>query len=273
MRHRQIEDSHQPTGDDSAKMRGMTGSVTPTGEVGEPRPRKRIGCLVSVVIFVGLAALAIVRNLDGDSSDSSDSPAAAPAATAPSGGATPTSVALRARQARYISIDETEIDPLTSLVALFASELRITSNAFNGLTSALGLPDELTSKPGGGGRVGRWDLPGSALLVIVEGESISLFCGTENLISAHVGDGVILCRSTLEEANSQASDGIDVFAFVPNTTSGGSGDWIACDSGVASESAQLQFGVNATADDPGSSAGDAAPTDIINGLKLSVCPG
>jgi hypothetical protein len=158
-------------------MPGMTGSVTPTGEVdgevGEPRPRKRIGCLVSVVIFVGLAALAIVRNLDGDSSESSDSPSAAPAATAPAGGATPTSIALRARQARYISIDETEIDPLTSLVALFASELRITSNAFNGITSALGLPDELTSRTGGGERVGRWELPGSARLVIVEGESLS----------------------------------------------------------------------------------------------------
>jgi len=249
----------------------MADSVTPLGEVGESRPRKRVGCLVSVVIFVGLAALAIVRNIG---SESSDAPAAgAPAATAPAGGATPTSVALRARQARYISIDDTEIDPDTSLVALFASELRITSNAFNGLTSALGLPDELTSKPGGGGRVGRWDLPGSALLVIVEGESISLFCGTENLISAHVGDGVILCRSTLEEANSQASDGIGVFEFVPNTTSDGPGDWVACDSDVASERAQLQFGVNATAaDDAGSSANDAAPTDIINSLALSVCP-
>ncbi len=253
-------------------MRDMAGSVIPTGEVGEPPPRKRIGCLISVVIFVGLAATAIVRNLDGDSSASSDSPAAAPAATAQAGGATPTSVALRARQARYISIDETEIDPLTSLVALFASELRITSNAFNGLTSALGLPDELTSRTGGGERVGRWDLPGSATLLVVEGVSISLFCGPENLVSAHVGDGVILCRSTLEEANSQASDGIDVFEFVPNTTSDGPGDWIACDSDVAVERAQLQFGVNATADDAGSSAGDATPTDIINGLKLSVCP-
>jgi hypothetical protein len=88
-----------------------------------------------------------------------------------------------------------------------------------------------------------------------------------------VGDGVILCRSTLEEANSQASDGIDVFEFVPNTTSDGPGDWIACDSDVAVESAQLQFGVNATAaDDAGSSANDAAPTDIINNLTLSVCP-
>lgn len=251
----------------------MADSVTPMGEVGEPRPRKRIGCLVSVLVFVGLAATAIVRNLDGDSSESSGSPAAAPAATAPAGGATPTSVALRARQARYISIDETEIDPLTSLVALFASELRITSNAFNGITSALGLPDELTSKVGGGGRVGRWELPGSALLVIVEGESISLFCGTENLISAHVGDGVILCRSTLEEANNQTSDGIDVFEFVPNTTTGGPGDWTACDSDVAVERAQLQFRVNATAaDDAGSSASDAAPTDIINRFKLSVCP-
>jgi len=252
----------------------VTGSVTPSGEVDESRPRKRIGCLIWVVVFVVLAAPAIVRNLGSDTSESSNGPAAAPTATAPAGDGTTTSLALRARQARYISIDDTEIDPGTSLVALFASELRITSNAFNGLTSALGLPDELTSKAGGGGRVGQWSLPGSASLVIVEGVSISLFCGTDNLISAHVGDGVILCRSTLEEANSQASDGMGVFEFVPNTTSGGPGDWTACDSDVAIERVQLEFGVNATAaDDPGSSANDAVPTDIINNLTLSVCPG
>ncbi len=255
----------------------MADSETSRGEVGGSHPRyqrpkrKRTGCLVWVAVFVALVVFIIVRQFADDPSQSSDAagtnqPAARnqPAATNQAA-TTPTAVP----QAEYISLDGSELDLEVSLVTLFEEELS-TPHAVNRFISILGTRFESSST--GGRRTARWDLPGSASVEVVEGTSISVFCGTENVIAAHVGDGVILCRSTLEEANRQASDGIGVFEFGPNATTDGPGDWIACGSDVIAENATLEFRVNATTiDDAGSSANDAAPTDIINGLKLTIC--
>jgi len=265
-------------------MRDVAESQTPLqyGRGSRPRMRKRkqmrSGCLIPLAVFVALVAVIIWRQAFFDDPQGSDATSAsASASTSASASASPTpddssptSAQPSGPVVRYISTDGSALDPDVSLVSLFESDLRLPSNAFNGLNSALGLPDELT-RDEEGRRVGHWDLAGSASIEVVEGNSISIFCGPENTIAAHVGDGVILCRSTLEEANRLTSDGIGVFEFGPNATPGGPGDWIVCGSDVSTANAHLEFRVNATADDTGSSASEAAPTDIINGLRLSAC--
>ena len=230
------------------------------------RRRKRLKRLAPFLAVLVVLVFVLVQ-AGGDTPESSD---AVGGTTSPSPGSTAaTPITLAARQVRYISEDGTQLADDVSLVTLWESELRITSNAFNGLTSALGLPDQLGNEDTR--RVGSWLLAGGGTLEILEGASITIFCGPENVIAANVGDGVILCRSTLEEANAQAAEGMGAFQFIPDPTTSGPGDWTSCDSDVATAKARLEFRVNATADDAGSSANEAAPTDIINGLKLSAC--
>jgi len=236
------------------------------------RRRKRLK-RVGVVVGPFVVLVFILTQLGGgDTSQSSDDGggSGAVATTAASSDTTFLVITtLPGREVRYLSEDDSRLAPDVSLATLWEAELRTTSNAFNGLTSALGLPDQLGNEDGR--RVGLWLLAGGGTLEIHEGLSISVFCGPDNVISAYVGDGVILCRSTLEEANAQAFEGIGVFRFVPDPTTSAAGGWMSCDSEVATEKAHFEFRVNATADDAGSSASDAAPTDIINGLLLSTC--
>ena len=269
----------------------MTDSITPPNETrqqvrererqevkarvrkwkGERRRKrlKRVGVVVGpfvVLIFI------LTQFGGGDAGQSSDGGGGsdAVATTSPSSDTTFLVIStLPGREVRYISEDDSRLAPDVSLATLWEAELRTTSNAFNGLTSALGLPDQLGNEDGR--RVGLWLLSGGGTLKILEGASISLFCGPDNVLSANVGDGVILCRSTLEEANAQASQGIGVFQFVPDPTTSAASGWMSCDSEVDTEKARLEFRVNATADDAGSSASEAAPTDIINGLFFSTC--
>jgi len=228
---------------------------------------KRAGLIAGPLVVL----LVLLTQLGGDSSQTSDDGSGASATTAPSSATTVVVVStLRARQARYISLDGAEFEEGVTLIRLWETALQISNNAFNGLNNALGLPDELGNEDGR--RVGLWLLPGGGSVRVAEGDSMLIFCGAENVIAANVGDGVIVCRSTLEEANQAAADGIGVFQFEPDAATGGAGDWTACGSEVATERARVSFRVNATsADDAGSSASEASPTDIVNVLKLSVC--
>jgi hypothetical protein len=227
---------------------------------------KRVGIVFGPVVVL----LFILTQFGGDSAQTSDESSGAVATTAPSSGTTsPTATQPSGPLARYVSLDGSAFDEEVNLIRLFESELRLSSNAFNGLNNALGLPDQLGNEDGR--RVGLWLLPGEGSLQIVEGVSISIFCGSENVIAANVGDGVVLCRSTLEEANGGASDGMGGFLFEPDASTGISGGWIACSSDVSTERARLEFRVNSTGlDDVGSA--DGSSSDVINGLKLSVCP-
>ncbi len=225
-------------------------------------------------VLIFLVGAAIVRNLPTGSEEDSATPGGAsprPTSAAPGPGTTGASATTEAPTgplAQYISVDGSQLDGAVSLVGLFEDELRVSGNANNRLISLLGLPDELVVA--GGLRNARWELPGSAWVEMSEGESITLFCG-DNTIRGHVGDGIVLCLSTLEEANNAAADGIGVYQFVPDDAGEGAGNWMACDSSVLSENARLEFRVNATADSPGSSAAEASPGDIINGLHLINC--
>jgi hypothetical protein len=227
---------------------------------------KRVGLVVGPLVVL----VFVLTQLGGDTPQTSDGSSNAVATTAPSSGTTaPTATQPSGPRARYVSLDGSAFDEDVTLITLFESELRLSSNAFNGLNNALGLPDQLGTEDGR--RVGLWLLPGDASLQIVEGLSISIFCGAEDIIAANVGDGVVLCRSTLEDANREASDGMGGFLFEPDAAAGGPGNWTACGSDVSTERALLQLRVNSGGiDDAGSS--DASPSDIINGLKLSVCP-
>jgi len=272
----------------SARMPGVTDSNTPANETRQQvrererqevkarvrkwkgeRRRKRLK-RIGVVVGPFLVLLFILTQFGGDTTQDSDGNSGAVATSSPSSETTFLVITtLPGREVRYVSEDDSRLAPDVSLATLWEAELRTTSNAFNGLTSALGLPDQLGNEDGR--RVGLWLLAGGGTLEIHEGLSLSIFCGPDNVISAYVGDGVTLCRSTLEEANAQASEGIGVFPFVPDPTSSAAGGWMSCDSEVATEKAHFEFRVNATADDAGSSASEAAPTDIINGLFLTTC--
>lgn len=233
---------------------------------GERRRKRlrRVGVIAGPVVVL----LFLFTQLGDDSSQTSDDGSNASGTTAPSSATTLLTVStLRARQARYVSLDGAEFEEGVTLIALWETALRLSANSFNGLNNALGLPDELLNEDGR--RVGLWLLPGGGSARVVEGDSIVIFCGPENVIAANVGDGVIVCRSTLEEANQATADGMGVFQFEPD---GGAGDWAVCSSEVPTENTRMSFRVNATdADDAGSSASEASPTDIVNGFKLSTC--
>ncbi len=233
------------------------------------------GCLILLAVFAAFGAVIIWHQAFVDDPQDSDATSALTSASISASASASTmrkliSTPVVGPTVRFVSIDGTALDQEVSLVTLLESDLRLSSNAFNRLNSTLGLFDEQSRDPDGC-RVAQWHLAGSASVEVVEGFSISIYCGTEDALTAYVGDGVILCRSTLEEANLAASDGIGVFQFCSNPVPKGPGDWIACESDVPSENARLEFRISATADDPGSSIADAAHTDIINGLVLSAC--
>jgi hypothetical protein len=174
-----------------------------------------------------------------------------------------------AATARFMSDDGSPLSPDRSFVQLFDDDLQVSSNAASGFTNAFGLPDLVT--PANPGRVSRWDFPGGAFVEAHDGRRMTAHCGTAGVFG-HVGEGVLLCISTLNEAKAALADGMADFVFTEDAESAVASSWNSCDAASTFDQAIIEIWVNATgSEDRGFSSAQVTGDEIINGIELRKC--
>lgn len=174
-----------------------------------------------------------------------------------------------AATARFMSDDGSPLSRGRAFVDAFAEELEINSRAGNQLVGAFGLADSVTQ--GSGVRTSHWDFPGDAFVELIDGRRITAYCGTAGVFG-HVGEEILLCISTLDEARTALADGMAGFEFAEDATSDVASRWSSCDAESTFDRAILEIWVNATgAEDRGFSSDQVTGGEIINGIELRTC--
>ncbi|NIR37374.1 MAG: hypothetical protein GWN73_16605 [Actinobacteria bacterium] len=168
-----------------------------------------------------------------------------------------------------MSEDGSPLSPDRSFVQLFDDDLQVSANAASGFTNAFSLPDLVT--PANPGRISRWDFPGGAYVEVHDGRRLTAYCGSAGVFG-HMGEGVLICISTLDDAKAALADGMAGFAFTEEATSDAASTWNSCDAESTFDQAILEIWVNATGgDDRGLSSDQVTGAEIINGIELRKC--